>query len=1079
MKKILNILFILSLTFSYKLNAQCAGCPTVDAQFNTGPQVNICLGQSANLSASNTPILGANTSSYTVSSIPYNPLPFTGGNVAVSNCDDCWGAQQTLPFNFCFYGNTFTNFIAGSNGVLTFDPTAVGYCPWPISAPWPNIIQINRINDIGAPWRDINMAGGSSARWYVTGTAPTRTAVIYWGNVPYYSCGMIGGQGETMQIQLMESTSVIEIHIQTSQSCPWNSGAGIVGIQNATPVGVIPPARNFPGAWSTTNESWRFSPMPAVPSWTWTSPTGTVATGTTSVTVNPTVTTTYSAYVIPGCPPGTVQVVVNTPPVITPTNNSPICQGTAINLLAGGGGTNTTYAWTGPNSYTSSFQNPVIANAQPSMTGTYSLVATNNFTAGPSCASSGTTQVSVVPVDQVTVTPNYTLCQGDALNLNANNLIPPMSYSWAGPNSFTSTLQNPTLPNATPVLNGDYTATATFSTPGIPLVCTSSAVSNVSVVATSPLTLTMPANICEGFTANLSATANPMPLQFDWTGPNNFNASGNNVSIPGVLPSHTGVYNVVATWAIGTKSCTINSFNQMNVVPVAPIAINAPTMVCYPDNVHLTSSSQGAISYSWGATTGFTSNIPSPILGAPGTTATGIYTVFTAYTNGALICYNSNTTQVTVNPIIPVDLIPYKQLCFNSTYSISAPAGATSYLWLGPNNYTNTNQLLVIPSIQMPYAGTYTLEVMLGPCKTKGTTQVDVLTPISFTQTPGNKTICQGDSIALIAGASGGSHNYAYVWNPQQWLGSPTGSVQYGHPQGTTIYNLTAYDIACPFYTIGASFTVNVNKAPEPQLDLTKHEGCEPLCLNFNSKTQALASQISYDFGGGTVLQADDFNYCFNEAGTYSLKIKTTGKNGCTYLWEYPTPIHVYPTPNTILESDPVQVTTTNNNVTFYPSSTKGNVVQYQWHFDGVKGGNAGNDTSSMKNPTRIYDVIGDYPLLLISTTDKGCIDTLFKVIEVRDEFAIFIPNTFTPNGDNLNDIFNVKGVGMKAEGYSMEIYDRWGSLIYSTKEITKGWDGTVKGLFAENGVYVYKIKAQSSNGEGRKEYVGHVSLLK
>jgi gliding motility-associated-like protein len=60
-----------------------------------------------------------------------------------------------------------------------------------------------------------------------------------------------------------------------------------------------------------------------------------------------------------------------------------------------------------------------------------------------------------------------------------------------------------------------------------------------------------------------------------------------------------------------------------------------------------------------------------------------------------------------------------------------------------------------------------------------------------------------------------------------------------------------------------------------------------------------------------------------------------------------------------------------------------------------------------------------------------------------------------------------------------MDIFDRWGTLVYSTKDAMKGWDGTIKGLNAENGVYVYKVKAIGANGEGRKEYVGHVSLLR
>jgi gliding motility-associated-like protein len=827
------------------------------------------------------------------------------------------------------------------------------------------------------------------------------------------------------------------------------------------------------------------SPTGSVPvnTYTWVGPGATTLATTNQVIVTPGSTTTYTVYgtsPFPCTGSQTVQVQVNPSPTVTPGNSSPVCQNGTLALTASvvAGGTLTTYMWNGPQSYTSAFQNPQIPNIQVNQGGLYTVTATMSFTNGGACSTSTTTSVNVIPVNQVSVTPQYTLCQNSNLNLQAINGVPPTNYGWTGPNAWTSTLSAPTINNVNPTHNGNYCVTATFAVQGLTFVCTSTACSNVSVVATSPVTLALPQNLCEGATAFMSATANPMPLTFNWTGPNNFSANGTSTSIVNVDPLNSGLYNVTGTWAIGTKSCYITNFGQLNVVDVNPVVINPPVSVCYPANVQLTSNSSGAIGYTWTSTTGYTSNLPNPLLGAPGTTATGIYTVTTAYSNGALICYNNNTTQVTVNPIIPFTLDPYKQLCFGATYTISGPPGATAYLWSGPNSYTNSNQVMMIPSMQPVLAGTYSLEVTLGPCKTFGATKIEVLTPISWTSTPGSAVICQGDSVALYLGASGGSHNYAYTWNPQQWLGSPTGSVQYGHPNGTTIYNVTAYDIACPFYTIANSFTVLVNKAPEPNLDLQVSEGCQPLCLHWNSRTQENATDVIYDFGSGNLMQADDFDYCLQDAGTYNIKIRTTGKNGCSYTYDYKNPINVWPLPGSDFSTNPDRITTTNNNATFLPSN-RGNVISYQWTFSGIKGMGAGYDTSSMVNPVRIYDNTGDFPVLLVSTTDKGCKDTIFKVIEVRDEFSIFIPNSFTPNGDNLNDVFNIKGVGIKTEGYSMEIYNRWGTLVYSTKDLNKGWDGTVSGLNGENGVYVYKVKALGSNGEGKKEYTGHVSLLK
>jgi gliding motility-associated-like protein len=225
-------------------------------------------------------------------------------------------------------------------------------------------------------------------------------------------------------------------------------------------------------------------------------------------------------------------------------------------------------------------------------------------------------------------------------------------------------------------------------------------------------------------------------------------------------------------------------------------------------------------------------------------------------------------------------------------------------------------------------------------------------------------------------------------------------------------------------------------------------------------------------------MQADSFSYCLTEAGSYNLKIQTKGKNGCSAIYSHPAPIVVWPTPHSDVSWTPDQPTTTNNHVTFEPTNQYGPIAKYTWMFQGSNGV-SGYDTSRLKNPVRIYDNIGKYPVLLVSTTEKGCIDTVFKVLEIRDEFSVYIPNTFTPNGDGLNDVFNVKGIGLQTAGYSMEIYDRWGTLIYSTKDVMKGWDGTAKGIYSENGVYVYKVKTLGANGEGKKEFVGHVSLLK
>jgi len=146
-------------------------------------------------------------------------------------------------------------------------------------------------------------------------------------------------------------------------------------------------------------------------------------------------------------------------------------------------------------------------------------------------------------------------------------------------------------------------------------------------------------------------------------------------------------------------------------------------------------------------------------------------------------------------------------------------------------------------------------------------------------------------------------------------------------------------------------------------------------------------------------------------------------------------------------------------------------VVKWLWDFM-----SDGNYLDTVKNPVFNFKDMGRYMTSLIVTSDHGCKDTIFKTIIIDDEFGLYIPNAFTPNGDGLNDEFMPKGHAI--EKWDMYIFDRWGNILFHTKEFGKGWDGKVKGADAPNDVYTYLIKVKTSGGK-IKEFKGHVTLLK
>ena len=93
------------------------------------------------------------------------------------------------------------------------------------------------------------------------------------------------------------------------------------------------------------------------------------------------------------------------------------------------------------------------------------------------------------------------------------------------------------------------------------------------------------------------------------------------------------------------------------------------------------------------------------------------------------------------------------------------------------------------------------------------------------------------------------------------------------------------------------------------------------------------------------------------------------------------------------------------------------------------------------------------------------------------NDWDIFIPNTFTPNKDGVNDIFMPVGYGI--DEIEMFIFDRWGELIFNTTDKDKGWDGTLKNVLCKTDVYIYKLNIKPMGRNGTEERTGHINLIR
>jgi len=797
--------------------------------------------------------------------------------------------------------------------------------------------------------------------------------------------------------------------------------------------------------------------------------------------------------VIGGCTvTGAANINVEPLAVFTISSPTSICQGTCVTLTSNlPGGTN--YLWfdffnAGIGNFSSQQVPPLPGcNATINNSGTYKVTAERTFNGIP-CPYSATTQVTVVETSPILLaaSPANIVCQGVNLNLSAsvsNALV--SAWSWTGP-GFTSNIANPSISPALPVNSGTYIATAVFQ--GAFIACTTSAAISVSIVPVSIPVINMPSSVCQnqGLAISGQAAFNP---QFTWSGPL-FAGGAPNIgpalNFLNVQTSASGTQFLTATFG---NNCSATSSVQLNVVPVNTVTVIPPAQVCSPTNAFLQALATGANQYLWVGPGGY--NTPAQNGNAwvyyPTVANAGTYTVTAFFGSGTgLVCTNNNTVQLIVNTPLPFALDPRQQVCYNTAVTLTGPVGATSYTWTSSTGLTAYTKDLIFNSVKPNNSGTYTLNISKGPCVTGGETELVVLTPIDFTLTPSDRTICRGDTIQLEVGATGGSANYAYTWNPEVFLSSSNGPTQVGVPLGTIGYNVTAHDIACPNFKRSHPFTINVKQPPVPDLQLQKGSGCAPLIQTYNAKTSQQSFVTTYYFSKDDVVQGDPIVGHSLQAGVYNLTITTKGFNGCGGSFVQPYPIVVYPKPGTDFYWDP-ETPAVDDIITFYPTYKDGPIVYNCWNFLGgaTPGDTSMNntpgkgDSTYAKNPIRVYPSFGSHMVVLVNVNEQGCRDTVTKFVKVIDNLQLYVPNSFTPNDDGINDYFMPKGTGMKAENYTMDIFSRAGLNVFTTKDINEGWDGKVKGQFMKDATYIYKIRVVGMNGEGRKEFTGYFTLIK
>jgi gliding motility-associated-like protein len=254
--------------------------------------------------------------------------------------------------------------------------------------------------------------------------------------------------------------------------------------------------------------------------------------------------------------------------------------------------------------------------------------------------------------------------------------------------------------------------------------------------------------------------------------------------------------------------------------------------------------------------------------------------------------------------------------------------------------------------------------------------------------------------------------------------------------------------------------TVQINPLPNPVIAADQFEGCQILPVQFWSESTIepgyYLDRWAWTFGDGTdTVFAQNPGHDFMGAADgdtstvyYDISLTVISADGCVATVTEPQLIIVHTNPTALYEAN-FYDTDLNDPVFHFTDQSSENVVDWYWEF-------GDSEYSTETNPSHTYQDTGTYIVSLEVTTANGCTDYVRYTVVVNPVFTFYIPNSFTPDGDGINDFFFGLGQGYKE--YNMMIYDRWGEEIFESHDDQYHWDGSYKGRQVQQDTYVYRF---------------------
>jgi gliding motility-associated-like protein len=579
--------------------------------------------------------------------------------------------------------------------------------------------------------------------------------------------------------------------------------------------------------------------------------------------------------------------------------------------------------------------------------------------------------------------------------------------------------------------------------------------------------------ICENQTLQLNVNTTS-GASYQWQGPTSFFSSQQNNTIPNITITNSGMYVITVSLNTCDNADTLN----INVIP--PTLINQSIQICSGQNYLLPDGSftdtSGTYNFSFIGPNGCDSIINTNVL-VLDTVLTNINAQFctsqgyilpdgnVVFTSGLYSVMLTNSAGC--DSLIQLNLIAANttidslsiQICEGQTYTL---ADGTIVNTTGTFNSTFQNQfgcdsIIIVDLTVIPI--------------TQANVQISAFPDLM---------ICSGETLQFTSNILNAGINPTYQWflNGNPISGEVNDSLLMVGLQNNDTIRLTVFtNNSCNGTTVIFSnylvVTVHENNLPSLSIIADDSTICALQIINLTAVTNAIQSDLTYQwYVNNTLFQSGNSNVfaynSFSNNDSVSCNILNVSTcNGLVQLNANSISITVYPNPDidmVIYEywqnfGDTIQLTGNSNII---------NPV-YHWTANAyLSCDNCGNPYTTATDTTQY--------MLTITDASTGCFTVDSTMVYVLEDFEIFLPSGFSPNGDQINDVFYLRGRGIK--DFSLNIFDRWGELVFNSNNFNVGWDGTFNGKPALSGTYVYTLNY--TNFKNLSKFLkGNLTLIK